>query len=55
VTIETPRDVRTLTPSAGDHVFAAVYDGGFPSGHIVVIAHMRDGSRRRVVAGPFRP
>jgi hypothetical protein len=44
VTIATPRDVRTVTPSRRAHVFAAVYDGDFPVGEIAVSARLRDGS-----------
>lgn len=55
VTLVTPRDVRTLTPSPREHVFAAVYDGVFPTGGIEVRARMRDGTVRRHPAGPFTP
>jgi hypothetical protein len=48
VTIATPRDVRTLSPSPRAHAFLAVYDGDFPTGEIVVTAHLRDGSSRVV-------
>lgn len=44
VTIATPRDVRTVTPSRRAHVFAAVYDGDFPVGEIAVSARLRDGT-----------
>ncbi len=47
VTIASPRDVRTLTPSPREHVFAVVYDGQFPTGEIVVTARMRDGTTHR--------
>lgn len=47
VTIASPRDVRTLTPSPREHVFAVVYDGTFPTGEIVVSARMRDGTTHR--------
>ncbi len=43
VTIATPRDVRTLVPSGPAHAFIAVYDGTFPSGELVVTAHLDDG------------
>ncbi|MDO8213348.1 hypothetical protein [Conexibacter sp. CPCC 206217] len=43
VTVVSPRDVRTLTPSAHDRVFAAVWDGTFPTGRIELRARMRDG------------
>lgn len=55
VTLVSPRDVRTLTPSPREHAFAAVYDGGFPTGRIDVVARMRDGTTVRQAAGPFRP
>jgi hypothetical protein len=45
ITISTPRDVRTLVPSARAHAFIAVYDGDFPSGQIAVTATFRDGKR----------
>lgn len=41
VTLQTPRDVRTLRPAGG--VFLAVYDGAFYGGQIRVAAHLRDG------------
>lgn len=44
VTIATPRDVRTVTPSRRARVFAALYDGDFPVGQINVSARMRDGT-----------
>jgi hypothetical protein len=44
ITIATPRDVRTITPSRRAHVFAAIYDGDFPAGSIEVSARMRDGT-----------
>jgi hypothetical protein len=46
VTIRTPRDVRTLVPSARGHVVFALYDGTFPSGAIVVTSHQRGGTAR---------
>jgi hypothetical protein len=46
VTIRTPRDLRTLVPSARGHVVFALYDGTFPSGEIVATYHRRDGSTR---------
>ncbi|HEY4276865.1 MAG TPA: hypothetical protein VGM91_01525 [Conexibacter sp.] len=44
ITIATPRDVRTITPSPRAHVFAVVYDGGFPTGEIALTARLRDGT-----------
>lgn len=54
ITIATPRDVRTITPSPRAHVFAVIYDGGFPTGEIVISARMRDGTihRERPIGGP---
>lgn len=43
VTLETPRDVRTLVPSGPAHAIIAVYDGSFPTGSITVTARFRDG------------
>ena len=46
VTIQTPRDLRTLVPSSHGHVVFALYDGGFPAGDLVVTAHLRSGKQR---------
>jgi hypothetical protein len=43
LTIETPRDVRTITPSKLSHAFATVYDGNFTTGGIHITARLRDG------------
>ena len=43
VTIRTPRDVRTLVPSAKAHAILAVYDGRFPGGRVTATARMKDG------------
>jgi len=43
VTLETPRDVRTLIPGGPAHAILAVYDGSFPTGQVRVIARFRDG------------
>jgi hypothetical protein len=43
VTLETPRDVRTLIPGGPAHAILAVYDGPFPTGEVRVIARFRDG------------
>lgn len=53
ITIASPRDVRTVVPSPRAHVFAVVYDGGFPAGEIAISARMRDGTihRERPLAG----
>jgi hypothetical protein len=48
ITIATPRDVRTLVPSARAHAFLAVYDGDFPTGEIVITAHFRNRTSRVV-------
>jgi hypothetical protein len=55
VTLVTPRDVRTITPSPREHAFAAVYDGVFATGGIEIRARMRDGSVHREQVGPFHP
>lgn len=47
VTLQTPRDVRTLVPSPVGHVVLAVYDGDFPSGDLVVVAHLKGGGTWR--------
>lgn len=52
VTIATPRDIRTVTPSRRARLFAVVYDGDFPTGEIQVSAKLRDGSVHR--EPPFR-
>jgi hypothetical protein len=44
---ETPRDVRTITPSPHAHAFAVVYDGDFPTGDIRITAHLAGGRRYR--------
>ncbi|HWI73127.1 MAG TPA: hypothetical protein VNT55_14325 [Baekduia sp.] len=43
VTLETPRDVRTLIPSGPNHSIMAVYDGGFPTGALKITARFKDG------------
>jgi hypothetical protein len=43
VTLATPRDVRTLIPSGPTRALIVVYDGGFPTGEVKVIARFRDG------------
>jgi hypothetical protein len=43
VTLRTPRDVRTLVPSAAGHTVLAVYDGEFVGGQMEFIAHLRGG------------
>jgi hypothetical protein len=48
VTLRTPRDIRTLVPSPHAHVIHAVYAGDFGAGRIVAVAHMRDGTKRRL-------
>jgi hypothetical protein len=49
VTIATPRDVRTLTPSPRAHAFLAAYNQVFVDGIAVVTVHFRDG--RTQIAG----
>lgn len=46
ITLRTPRDIRTLTPSAG--TFLAVYDGAFYGGEVSATAKLRDGSSTTV-------
>ncbi|HEX6712142.1 MAG TPA: hypothetical protein VF066_02110 [Thermoleophilaceae bacterium] len=48
VTIESPRDVRTLIPSARARSFLAVYDGSFPTGQLKLTATFADGSQKTV-------
>ena len=43
VTLETPRDVRTLIPSGPTHAIMAVYDGSFPTGGLKITARFADG------------
>jgi hypothetical protein len=43
VTLRTPRDVRTLVPSAVGHAILAVFDGDFVGGEFVVTAHLQGG------------
>jgi hypothetical protein len=43
VTLETPRDVRTLIPGGPAHAIIAAYDGSFPTGGVKVIAQFKDG------------
>jgi hypothetical protein len=43
IVVRTPRDVRTLVPSAVGHAFLAVYDGDFPAGRLEITAHLKDG------------
>jgi hypothetical protein len=43
VTLETPRDVRTLIPSGPTHAIMAVYDGSFPTGRLKITARFKDG------------
>jgi hypothetical protein len=43
ITVRTPRDIRTLVPSAVGHAFLAVYDGDFPAGKLQITAHLKNG------------
>ena len=43
VTLRTPRDVRTLVPSAVGHAVLAVVDGDFVDGEFVFTAHLKGG------------
>ena len=47
ITIETPRDVRTLRPAGPGRAFLVVYDGEFFSGSITVTARFTDGTTHR--------
>jgi hypothetical protein len=55
ITIETPRDVRTLRPAGPARVFGAVYDGSFPAGRTVLTARMADGTTHREYIDNFLP
>jgi hypothetical protein len=46
VTIVTPSDIRTLTPTGRTHAFLAVYDGTFPGGGLELIAEFADGTTK---------
>jgi hypothetical protein len=48
VTIESPRDVRTLIPSARARSFLVVYDGEFPTGRLRLTANFADGSAKTI-------
>ncbi|HEU4977027.1 MAG TPA: hypothetical protein VFT50_18200 [Baekduia sp.] len=43
VTLQTPRDVRTLVPAGPAHAILAVYDGSFVTGELRIVARFRDG------------
>lgn len=47
ITIQTPRDVRTLRPTGPSRAFLAVYDGEFFSGAITLTARFADGTTHR--------
>ena len=47
ITIETPRDVRTLRPAGPGRAFLVVYDGEFFAGSITVTARFTDGTAHR--------
>jgi hypothetical protein len=51
VTLETPRDVRTLIPGGPAHGIIAVYDGTFPTGAVKVIARFKDGHTKTQTVG----
>jgi hypothetical protein len=53
VTLETPRDVRTLVPGGPAHAIIAVYDGTFPTGTTKVIARFKDGHTKTQPLGGF--
>jgi hypothetical protein len=46
VTLETPRDVRTLIPTGPTRAIMAVYDGSFPTGSVRITARFKDGHVR---------
>lgn len=48
VTIRTPRGIQTIAPSGPHRALLAVYDGGFPTGSMVLTAHFADGTSRMV-------
>jgi hypothetical protein len=48
LTIESPRDVRTLVPSPNARSFLVVYDGTFPAGQFKLTATFNDGSKKTV-------
>jgi hypothetical protein len=48
VTIESPRDVRTLIPSSRARSFLVVYDGEFPTGRLRLTANFADGSAKTI-------
>ncbi len=55
VTLETPRDVRTMLPSAVGHAVLAVYDGDFVGGGGTFTAHLRGGrtwKQQLMLGGP---
>jgi hypothetical protein len=47
ITFRTPRDVRTLAPSAIGNAFLVVYDGQFPSGRSEMVLGLADGRKAR--------
>jgi hypothetical protein len=47
ITLQTPRDVRTLRPTGPSRAFLAVYDGEFFGGAITLTARLADGSTHR--------
>lgn len=51
VTLDSPRDVRTLVPSATGHAVLAVYDGHFIDGFVTMTAQLRGGETRSLT-GP---
>jgi hypothetical protein len=55
ITIQTPRDVRTIVPSPRAHAFIVVYDGSFPTGDTVFTFTYADGTHgvERVPGFPF--
>ena len=44
ITIQTPRDVRTLRPAGPSRAFLVVYDGEFFSGNHMLTARFADGT-----------
>jgi hypothetical protein len=51
VTLDSPRDVRTLVPSPTGHAVLAVYDGHFIDGFVTMTAQLRGGETRSLT-GP---
>lgn len=53
ITIESPRDVRTIVPSARAHAFIVVYDGSFATGETVFRITFKNGTHATQLFGPL--